>query len=794
MAKTFRTNQNLINDGFRQSTGYTLSLSGNTLIGNCATFKYATNQHTKYTARSITDADYVTGLTSGIRLIGSNQQLIYRDISGITGATGFIYDNATSGVTVPNLYISQAPVNEVGDYFLLTWDSGTTKVGKINAVSVTGLQCATNGLGIVGDCACLGGLLINDTTICGSDIYSLRLQGLCGMCIITTANNIVLDSRCNSGGIYLKSQCGTISSPISNFSSAIGIAIDYPSDIFKIYDNRSGVSQRGIEYAGDYSAFYSQRSIVDKSYVDAIAAGLQPHPAVDVATTGNTVLTGLTGTTIIDSIVLSQGNRILIKNQIDAKKNGIYILTGTTFVRAGDFNESSESIHGAYTFVISGATNANTSWVLSTPNPITIDVTLLTFTLFAQVTDIIAGTGITISKFYGQNTISVNGPSIAGNSLLWNNLTCKFDVDISGGTLATALSQTITGATNGLTKSGQELKLGGTLTGSTVITDSRAIKVGIQYAGSYSSGFTLHSLIDKEYVDTQMSSGGTYNLQSPAAICVGGICVGTVLTGKTAFELFEELLVPELFGIITAPSTSISLSSGGTFEVGCVISQLIIGTFNRGCINPQYCSLSDKRSGCANAYCFTGCGMPIGLQTCVLTPATQTNATYTLSAGTQTWGVCTRYDAGCPALGSKGTQYCAALVSGCTAAANSSITGLYPYYYGKLTSGSRPAVTNVLVTGGTKVVASSTGTVTVTFSSVGQWTWLAIPSSSTSKTCWFVTALDNGRINNAPTDKYPDECVFSICSGQGCWTSQNYKVYVSGFAATDASAIQFRNS
>ena len=99
-----------------------------------------------------------------------------------------------------------------------------------------------------------------------------------------------------------------------------------------------------------------------------------------------------------------------------------------------------------------------------------------------------------------------------------------------------------------------------------------------------------------------------------------------------------------------------------------------------------------------------------------------------------------------------------------------------------------------MVTGGTKTVASSTSTVTVTFGSSGEWTWLAIPQTSTSKTCWYVTALDNGRINNAPTDKYPDECIISITSGQGCWSSINYKVYMSGYAASDANPIQFRNS
>jgi len=176
------------------------------------------------------------------------------------------------------------------------------------------------------------------------------------------------------------------------------------------------------------------------------------------------------------------------------------------------------------------------------------------------------------------------------------------------------------------------------------------------------------------------SGGGTYNLSSPAVLTVGGISSGTVLTGKTAFELFEELLVPELFGTITAPSTSIGLTASGLYEIGCSLSQIVTGTFSRGSISPQYCSVSPYRSGCANAYCFTGSGMPSGFQSCVLSPASQTTTGYTVVIGTQSWGVCTRYDAGSPALGSKGTQYCAALTSGCTSAVSNSIVGVYPIY------------------------------------------------------------------------------------------------------------------
>ena len=416
--------------------------------------------------------------------------------------------------------------------------------------------------------------------------------------------------------------------------------------------------------------------------MDAIAAGLQPHPAVLVATSGvtdNRALSGLTGTIIVDGVALSQGDRVLIKNQINAKQNGIYILTGTTFTRAIDFNQSSETVQGAYTFVLSGDTWQYTSWILSTPNPITINVTPLTFSLFAQVTDILAGTGINITKYYGQDTISVNGSVLAGNSILWTGNT--FNVNVNSGTLAIALGQTITGATNGLTKSGQQLKLGGTLTGSTVINDSRLVKKGIEYGGNYTSGFTNCSLVTKEYVLTQMSSGGTYNLQSPAAISIGGICVGAVLTGKTAFQLFEELLVPTLYPAFVLPSNGFSKSSpaGTLFEIGCSQIVCFTATFSQGSISPAYCGGPSVRSGLPSCYNYTGTGLP----TCAITSSlsnNQNSGAYVILTGNQSWSSNVTYLIGAQPKDSKGFNYSSPYPAGTTTTITCSIEGVYPLF------------------------------------------------------------------------------------------------------------------
>ncbi len=65
-------------------------------------------------------------------------------------------------------------------------------------------------------------------------------------------------------------------------------------------------------------------------------------------------------------------------------------------------------------------------------------------------------------------------------------------------------------ASNGLTKTGTNVTLGGILTGTTIITDGRIAsgRTGIEYAADYSTSFTNNSLVTKCYVDSISALGG----------------------------------------------------------------------------------------------------------------------------------------------------------------------------------------------------------------------------------------------------------------------------------------------
>jgi hypothetical protein len=131
-----------------------------------------------------------------------------------------------------------------------------------------------------------------------------------------------------------------------------------------------------------------------KDYVDNVAAGINPHAAVRVATTANITLSG---TQTIDGVAVSAGDRVLVKNQTSAVDNGVYVVSAGTWTRAPDFDgsPSNEVATGDLVFVEEGTSNSNSSWVMVTPGTISVGVTPLNFSVFSRAGDFEAGDGLT---------------------------------------------------------------------------------------------------------------------------------------------------------------------------------------------------------------------------------------------------------------------------------------------------------------------------------------------------------------------------------------------------------------
>lgn len=140
-----------------------------------------------------------------------------------------------------------------------------------------------------------------------------------------------------------------------------------------------------------------------KAYVDAARAGLDVKMSVRVATTANITLSG---TQTIDGVAVVAGDRVLVKNQSTGSANGIYVVAAGAWTRATDADSDAEVHAGMFTFVTEGTTQADTGWVLSTNDPITVGTTALTFAQFS-------GGGVP-ANYAGQNTITTLGTITTG--------------------------------------------------------------------------------------------------------------------------------------------------------------------------------------------------------------------------------------------------------------------------------------------------------------------------------------------------------------------------------------------
>jgi hypothetical protein len=87
-------------------------------------------------------------------------------------------------------------------------------------------------------------------------------------------------------------------------------------------------------------------------------------------------------------------DRVLVAGQASAPTNGIYLVKSGAWVRTTDADTSAKVTAGMFTFVADGTTNADTGWVLTTNNPITLGTTGLSFTQFSGGGQIVAGFGI----------------------------------------------------------------------------------------------------------------------------------------------------------------------------------------------------------------------------------------------------------------------------------------------------------------------------------------------------------------------------------------------------------------
>ena len=297
---------------------------------------------------------------------------------------------------------------------------------------------------------------------------------------------------------------------------------------------------------------------------------------------------------------------------------------------------------------------------------------------------------------------------------------------------------------------------------------------------------------------------GFYPYDEHASVDVGGITgnvsgvtgTGYYLYNQQIVDILHDMLVPTLYPTITQPSSTFSIDPTTLiYQVGDIINITGTSVFDRGSITPPY-GTSGFTSGEAITYEYI-------IQGITYTGNSVYDISFSITGGSNTILNNVYYSQGEQPLNSTGGTYSTALPSGVTTGSTLTITGIYPYFYGKVASGgvgaglNRPSSTAALITGGTSVLETSDGTISIDYNSTNDdYIWFAIPTASTFKTKWYVDTINNGNIGGSVSsggNLFPDlDSVTGVSTTY--WSGQTYQLYISNYQTELTEIIEFRNT
>ena len=302
-----------------------------------------------------------------------------------------------------------------------------------------------------------------------------------------------------------------------------------------------------------------------KNYVDAVKTGLDVKDSVRVTTNGALTATYANGTSgvgatltnsgtqaaiTIDSIVLSVGDRVLVKDQASGLQNGFYkvttagsVSTNWVLTRSTDADENTEITPGAFTFVEEGTNGASNGYVCTNTGSITIGTTGISFVQFSGAGSVIAGdgltkTGNTLNAVGTANRISISADAIDISASYVGQTSITTLGTISSGTWQGTVVGPTYGGT-GVNNGSSTITLGGSLStiGSYTVqlTSTANTTLTLPVTGTLSTLAGTETLTNKTLTSPVIATivnTGTLTLPTSTDTLVGRATTDT-LTNKT---------------------------------------------------------------------------------------------------------------------------------------------------------------------------------------------------------------------------------------------------------------------
>ena len=345
---------------------------------------------------------------------GSSGQFLKTNGSGTLG-----FETITSSFTLAADSGSNDTFN-TSETLTFTGGEGIDTTVSNNEITITGEDATASNKGVASFASADFDVSSGAVTVKSGGITSTQLAGSIANAKLAN-DGITIGSTDTSLGDTITALAGMTEIAVDNVNlNGNTISTTNSNGDMVLAPNGTG----SVTVPSGYSARagFGSDSLVNKSYVDSVANGLDVKASVRVATTANlagtydnsagTITAGSNGAIAVDGVTLTANDRILVKDQSTGTQNGFYKVTatggaGAAFVltRTPDADAASELTAGAFTFTEEGTANADNGYVLSTNGAITLGSTAIAFEQFSGAGQIAAGNGLTKTR----NTIDVVG-------------------------------------------------------------------------------------------------------------------------------------------------------------------------------------------------------------------------------------------------------------------------------------------------------------------------------------------------------------------------------------------------